>query len=240
VKDLGRRYYSPTLGRWISRDPIGERGGVNLCGALGNNPPNRRDRFGLDLTERQCMNAFGQFYNHNPVWKEKVDYWAGQRGKKKCIMEPVCKCCSGKARGGCRRKVSESFRIYEVTICYNKVDATSVYPVIAHELVHFLAGCADLDDRFDCMQRQGQDYFDCNCAQYICGEVRAFRQSGACRTPDECWELIVGGGYLGGAPCNPPAPYTPPTRARIWAFMDRCVAVDGLPLPHYPQPVPDL
>ena len=26
----GYRYYSPSLGRWISRDPIEEEGGVNL------------------------------------------------------------------------------------------------------------------------------------------------------------------------------------------------------------------
>ncbi len=30
------RIYSPRLGRWISRDPIGERGGVNLYGYVGN------------------------------------------------------------------------------------------------------------------------------------------------------------------------------------------------------------
>ena len=28
------RYYSPELGRWINRDPIGERGGANLYGMV--------------------------------------------------------------------------------------------------------------------------------------------------------------------------------------------------------------
>jgi RHS repeat-associated protein len=28
------RSYSPSLGRWVSRDPIGEHGGPNLCGFL--------------------------------------------------------------------------------------------------------------------------------------------------------------------------------------------------------------
>ena len=32
----GFRYYSPQMGRWVSRDPIGERGGVNLYGFVGN------------------------------------------------------------------------------------------------------------------------------------------------------------------------------------------------------------
>ena len=33
----GRRFYSPVLRRWITRDPIGEEGGVNLYAFCGNN-----------------------------------------------------------------------------------------------------------------------------------------------------------------------------------------------------------
>jgi hypothetical protein len=43
----GYRYYSPELGRWLSRDPIGERGGINLYGMVGNNPVNWWDYLGL-------------------------------------------------------------------------------------------------------------------------------------------------------------------------------------------------
>ncbi|MCX6856556.1 MAG: hypothetical protein NTV80_16815 [Verrucomicrobia bacterium] len=43
----GYRYYNPELGRWISRDPIEERGGVNLYGMVGNDPVNRVDYLGL-------------------------------------------------------------------------------------------------------------------------------------------------------------------------------------------------
>ena len=34
----GLRYYSPEMGRWLSRDPIGERGGVHIYCFAGNAP----------------------------------------------------------------------------------------------------------------------------------------------------------------------------------------------------------
>lgn len=43
----GYRYYSPELGRWLSRDPIGEQGGVNLYGMAGNDLVNKFDILGL-------------------------------------------------------------------------------------------------------------------------------------------------------------------------------------------------
>jgi RHS repeat-associated protein len=44
----GFRYYQPTTGRWLNRDPIGERGGLNLYGMVGNDPVNKRDYLGLE------------------------------------------------------------------------------------------------------------------------------------------------------------------------------------------------
>ena len=41
------RWYSPTTGRWFSRDPIGEAGGKNLYSFVGNNAISRFDPFGL-------------------------------------------------------------------------------------------------------------------------------------------------------------------------------------------------
>lgn len=44
---FGYRYYNAELGRWISRDPWGEAGGVNLFGFVENDPVNWVDLHGL-------------------------------------------------------------------------------------------------------------------------------------------------------------------------------------------------
>ena len=45
----GFRYYSPGLGRWLNRDTIAERGGLNLYSFVRNAPYNVVDALGLDL-----------------------------------------------------------------------------------------------------------------------------------------------------------------------------------------------
>ena len=47
VAYYGYRYYDPLTGRWPSRDPIEEMGGVNLYGFLGNDGVNRLDSLGM-------------------------------------------------------------------------------------------------------------------------------------------------------------------------------------------------
>ena len=42
------RPYAADLARWLSRDPIGEDGGINLYAYVGNNPTNWTDPWGLD------------------------------------------------------------------------------------------------------------------------------------------------------------------------------------------------
>jgi len=46
VTDYTCRYYDPLTGRWPSRDPIEEEGGVNLYGFVGNDGVNRLDYLG--------------------------------------------------------------------------------------------------------------------------------------------------------------------------------------------------
>jgi len=51
----GYRYYSPTTGRWLNRDPLGEAGGVNVYRSCSNSPINQFDVLGL-------YQADGHFY----------------------------------------------------------------------------------------------------------------------------------------------------------------------------------
>jgi len=44
----GNRFYSPTLGRFLNRDPIEEAGGINLYGFVNNDPANGYDVLGYD------------------------------------------------------------------------------------------------------------------------------------------------------------------------------------------------
>ena len=40
-------HYNPQLGRWLSRDPMGEAGGFILYADCGNDPVNKHDPLGL-------------------------------------------------------------------------------------------------------------------------------------------------------------------------------------------------
>jgi RHS repeat-associated protein len=51
------RAYDPETGRWLSRDPIAEEGGINLYGYVGNNPINLWDPLGLCDTETALRRA---------------------------------------------------------------------------------------------------------------------------------------------------------------------------------------
>jgi RHS repeat-associated protein len=65
VADYGYRYMDPLTGRWPSRDPIEERGGVNLYGFVGNNSIYRIDILGLETACCVTSWGLGVVYNKN-------------------------------------------------------------------------------------------------------------------------------------------------------------------------------
>jgi RHS repeat-associated protein len=66
------RYLDPALGRWISRDPIGERSGVNLYRLSSNRPPNAADPVGLrEKFNYACCDEAKIIAG----WKQITDRW---------------------------------------------------------------------------------------------------------------------------------------------------------------------
>ncbi len=64
----GYRFYDPIAGKWTSRDPLGEYGGINLYKAVRNNAVNWIDPFGLQNLDPDK----GQF---GPVTNALWDFW---------------------------------------------------------------------------------------------------------------------------------------------------------------------
>jgi RHS repeat-associated protein len=66
---LTNRYYDGGMGRFLTRDPIGYKGGVNLYGFAGNNPVNEQDPSGLQSPSLgDSMDGTGGI---TPVFKPK-------------------------------------------------------------------------------------------------------------------------------------------------------------------------
>jgi hypothetical protein len=67
----GFRYYNPNTGRWLSRDPIEEQGGVNLYGMVGNDTVNSVDNLGLDKFSSPGFGRwlFGGFGNRRQYYR---------------------------------------------------------------------------------------------------------------------------------------------------------------------------
>jgi len=64
----GYRYYAPTLGRWINRDPLEEQGGLNLYALVSNAAPNT-----FDIDGRGDYNATS--LSAGSGWASTLNYW---------------------------------------------------------------------------------------------------------------------------------------------------------------------
>jgi len=79
----GLRYYSPTLGRFINKDPIEEQGGLNLYAFVRNNSINRWDYLGMlepnviaALKNENHLIPAGNIHTSPPSWTSEWYAWS--------------------------------------------------------------------------------------------------------------------------------------------------------------------
>ena len=69
----GYRYYAPALGRWLSRDPADESGGLHLYGFVANSPGQLVDSVGLALTAFDIQDEGTLTYTG--LWPWQIPSW---------------------------------------------------------------------------------------------------------------------------------------------------------------------
>jgi RHS repeat-associated protein len=94
----GYRYYSPSLGRWINRDPIEEEGGQNLYAFVGNGTPNTTDSLGAWQTMGHNKILDNAFKGWLPKWLIKIFRKASRyvdsarfQTQEFCYMHAMCR-----------------------------------------------------------------------------------------------------------------------------------------------------
>jgi hypothetical protein len=81
---FGARDYDPTIGRWLTKDPLGFEAGINFYAFCGNDPVNRIDPTGLceestSLTAGLALILMPDFMTPDPSDAAWVK-WAGYAG----------------------------------------------------------------------------------------------------------------------------------------------------------------
>ena len=102
----GYRWYGSLDGRWPSRDPIEENGGINLMAVFGNNLTNDYDYLGLRLTLKDETDTFDNIYK-----KYQVFSYTGQTGGRAIaypvLTSPASSFDTKKENGRCCKKILE-------------------------------------------------------------------------------------------------------------------------------------
>jgi hypothetical protein len=89
-------YYNPSTGLFLSRDPIGEAGGINLYAYVQNSPVDRIDPFGLSQEDVQkILGGYNQATDEMNNAGHRVG-WCPPLSSLKCDMRPYRWVTSGK------------------------------------------------------------------------------------------------------------------------------------------------
>jgi RHS repeat-associated protein len=129
------RYYDPKVGRFVTKDPIGFKGGINVFAYVLNNPVNRTDPEGLYP---------GPCGNENYTWVP--DYPFGFDFTGPCAEHDKCYGCSGKAWGKTKATCDLEFLWHMTKKCFSSVVFTNQCMTAA--LVYYIAVSRGGDDSF--------------------------------------------------------------------------------------------
>jgi RHS repeat-associated protein len=180
---FGYRYLNPSSGRWLSRDPIGENGGLNLYTFANGDAVNRFDYLGnISLLELEVVPS-AIVASLNDKWHENCDYqrssyenllkdpksgistfWNQKTaGVKACSLPPIrCARCDVPEQGGYYDPTNRS-----ITICENKLGKggwTEFGILLRHELTHAAQHCCRWENT--------------SCRDSVCMEIQAYAADG--------------------------------------------------------------
>jgi len=105
-------FYNPSTGRWLNRDPIGERGGLNRYGFVDNQPTTTVDSLGLDQYKVICS-AANELDNRIDTLRtaNADDARLGFLQTQECILRKLCfgQCCADSRRAEWLNRVIGTF-----------------------------------------------------------------------------------------------------------------------------------
>lgn len=97
VSERGQRYFMSSIGRWASRDPIGEKGGIDLYSFTRNQPASLYDAHGLEGCTVSDPQLVFQFSATHP--SESFDWWSLRDAAfENHVLTYKCKCKCGRER----------------------------------------------------------------------------------------------------------------------------------------------
>jgi hypothetical protein len=204
VQQPGLRYYSSGFGRWQSRDPIGERGGLNLLVGCDNDSVSAYDSLGhigsrgkgVENQKVCCRRAAKAFSKYSDLWDsdavDKIWYMREKcgLGDKKIGIKCARKC--DKDTGGYHDWGSRT-----LTLCAKNRSRTwgEWNAIIRHELTHMFD--------HECGATMGCKGGSAGLQRRVCSELRAYKFAGDLESKQEIIDGAVSSVYFACSKSRP-------------------------------------
>ena len=142
--NYGYRYYSPRLGRWTCKDPIKERGGLNLYASADNSLVNHVDRLGLTKIDAStdCPDPLTV-----PVEKS----YSGVSGTEYPVKTVTCECQEGADTSAGAKKGATCWSVVKCSIQFTALikisfaeareEGQAHWKIFGHEQRHIQSRC---------------------------------------------------------------------------------------------------